>query len=212
MFSLLCFVKLRLLLLRKISRTLIAFTLPLLIVGCETQPLAFKWAEDEGAFKKAGLTTGDAMIVRNCEIWPVGNGNFVFGGKLTIDPNSGYEHACFVTKDRRLIVVSPRHGRVRFDFKLDSTLRWFDYRRFQTTANGFWFQRGDDAKSSVFIRLKNSSEDGQTTANETVFNYLTRTAALKPAFEPPFNLEILHVQNNFLFPKEEEQWQKKKRK
>lgn len=166
-------------------RTIFASLLVAAISACASSPLAFKWADEEGARTKANLSLDAVAFVRNCEAWAVAPGSpLVSDGTLTLSGGGSNEWACFFTRDNRLLIVSPRTGRSNLFFQLDGELRWYAY------PNGFWMEDKRGPAGGFFVRFMETADDGQHTANQTVLAHIENKLGLRPQSNPPVRVRI----------------------
>jgi hypothetical protein len=174
-------------------RSLVAvLALAFMLNGCVTAPLAFKWADDDGALAKAALSRENIRFSRNCEIWKLSSGSpSIQDDLLTINGAGSFESACHFTSDKRLIVVSPRKGKPIYEIKLAANLSWFAYVAFGEYLRGFWLDDSFGSPRGYFVHFMNNGQDGQRSANETVEEYLRIQIQSPPKFPPPVRVKFI---------------------
>ena len=163
----------------------------LALVGCAGSPLAFKWADEDGARIKASLTNENIKFVRNCEAWNVAVGSpMVQDETLTLTVGGTNASACFFTTDQRMIVVSPYASRPNIEMNLKSSLSWYAYTGVAGLPLGHWMDDGTGSPRGYFLRFQDTGLDGQLTANQTVHKHLYETLGVRPVERPPVRLRL----------------------
>ena len=191
------------------ATALIAAATLLGLSGCSGPSHYFRWADEPNARIKANLSESDIVLVRNCVVKSLTPDNrSTENGLMTITNGGASYLACFITRDRTLVVVSPLNGPMPIRIKLTESLPWYAYRiraPFRH-AKGFWFRDASAStdSSDIFVSFREAAGDGDGSANNTVFNYLVNNLSLVPKEAPPIRVRFLfsagYMQTEMILP------------
>ena len=178
------------------ATTLIVVAAVLSLSGCAGPSHYFRWADEPNARIKANLGEGDIAIVRNCVVRNLTPDSRSAEDKIMTVTNGGVANwACFITRDQKLIIVSPLDSPASIRLTLSESLPWFAYRTRTPFrhVSGYWFHDASAPPNNAerFVSFREAPEDGDGSGNNTVFNYLINHLRLVPKEAPPTRVRFL---------------------
>ena len=177
-------------------------TLPIILAalfclsGCVGPSHYFRWADEPNARIKANISEGDVAIIRNCVVKNLSaDSRSVGDGIMTFTNGGAAIYACFITRDQKLVIVSPLDGRSPIRIELADSLPWYAYRTRTPFRHvrGYWFHDASAStnNSDIFVSFSEAPEDGDGSGNNTVFNHLVNRLRLAPKEAPPVRVRFL---------------------